>query len=110
MFKVSLVCLALISLLPVHAEDIYGKVYETLKGKIYANTRVVLIANPNQETITAKDGSFWFRGVKPGAYLVQILISKDDIVTGRLIVYPRPMNVINLDLSKIEAPGHGDEY
>jgi Carboxypeptidase regulatory-like domain len=95
--------------LPAHAEAIYGKVYDTLKGKIYPNTRVVLGSDPQREVITEQDGSFWFRDVKPGAYIVRIF-TPDREVVGRLVVYKTPTTISNLDLAKIDVPGAEDEY
>ncbi|WP_287129063.1 carboxypeptidase-like regulatory domain-containing protein [Candidatus Cyanaurora vandensis] len=107
-FMLSLLALTLA--LPVQAEAVYGRVYETLQSKVFANTRVVLLSDPKQETTTDSAGAYWFRNVKPGAYLVQIFVPDQETVVGRLIVYPRPTTIVNLDLSIIEDPHHDDEY
>lgn len=99
----------LLGALPAQAETVYGRVYDTLKGKIFANTRVVLVANPEKEATTDSSGSFWIRDVRPGPYLVHIYTADREVV-GRLLVYKTPTTIANLDLAKIEAPGAEDEY
>ncbi|MBC7879805.1 MAG: carboxypeptidase regulatory-like domain-containing protein [Anaerolineae bacterium] len=94
----------------VQAETIYGRVFDTLKGKILPNTRLVLGSNPNQETTSDSTGTYWFRNVKPGPYLVHIFTAEREVV-GRLVVYKSvPTTVANLDLSKIDAPDSDDNY
>ncbi len=93
------------------AANIYGRVYDTLKGQIYRNVRIELGTQPPRQTTTDELGQYWFRGVEPGAYLIRILRSDDEEVVGRLVVSPKlPTTVGNLDLSKIEAPHQHDEY
>ncbi len=110
--RILFLCLALLTYFSqsVQAEAIYGRVFDTLKGNILSNTRLVLGSNPNQETTTDSTGSYWFRNVKPGPYLVHIFTADGEIV-GRLVVYTKvPTTIANLDLSKIEAPGGDDNY
>lgn len=110
--RVLFLCLAVLTCLSqsAQAETIYGRVFDTLKGKILPNTRLVLGSNPNQETTSDSTGSYWFRNVKPGPYLVRIFTENGEVV-GRLVVYKSvPTTIANLDLSKIDAPDSDDNY
>ncbi|WP_218082106.1 carboxypeptidase-like regulatory domain-containing protein [Anthocerotibacter panamensis] len=108
-FCVPLLALTLLGMAPVQAEAIYGRVYDTLKGKTFPNTRVVLGSNPKLETTTDQDGSYWFHGVKPGPYLIYLYPAGREVI-GRLVVYKAPTTIGNLDLAKIEAPETEDAY
>ncbi len=106
-----LICTAIIVLgsSAAPAETVYGQVYDTLHGKIYKNTKVTLNSTPPKEATTNEQGQYWLHDVKPGAYLVQIMLPNQDVV-GRLVVYKIPTTIANLDLSKIESPSEDDAY
>jgi len=104
-----LVSLWLAAMVPVQAETIYGRVFETLKGSIYPNVAVTLMSNPPRQTTTDQYGQYWFKDVKAGAYLMRVKLADRPAITSRLLVY-KGTTVANLDLSKILDPEHGDEY
>jgi len=93
----------------VQAEGIYGKVFDTMRGKIYPNARIVLGVDRKRETVTDSEGQYWFKDVKPGPYLVYIYLPEGEVV-GRLMVYRVPTTIVNLDIARIDAPSHDDEY
>ncbi|CAL1241601.1 carboxypeptidase-like regulatory domain-containing protein [Candidatus Methylocalor cossyra] len=96
---------------PAGAAAIYGKVYDTLRGRLYPRTRLILGTQPPRETTTDDAAQYWFRDVAPGAYLIRIVREGEGDVVGRLVVAPdRATTIVNLDLSKIEAPHHDDAY
>jgi Carboxypeptidase regulatory-like domain len=116
-FQIILLWLCTVSMLllptPARAGNptLFGRVYETMKAKVYAGTRVTLGSVPLKETITDENGNFWFRDVAPGAYLVRIQTPAYGEVTARLVVFPnRPVAINDLDLSRILAPDEDDNY
>jgi len=94
------------------AENVYGRVYDTLSGEIFGETRIVMFnATEKKEALTDKDGAYWIRDLKPGPYLVRIVIPKRGEIVGRAMVYAKmPTTIVNLDLARIEAPDHDDNY
>ncbi|AGY56496.1 carboxypeptidase-like regulatory domain-containing protein [Gloeobacter kilaueensis] len=101
--------LGLLLALPAQAETVYGRVFETLQGSVFTGAKVILLSNPPQQTTTDGQGQYWFRDVKPGAYLVRLVIAGRPEITGRVIVH-RGTTIAHLDLSKIGTPGSEDEY
>jgi hypothetical protein len=97
--------------LEVLAENVYGRVYDTLRGEVYAHALVELGGVPPHATSTDSRGQYWLHGVAPGAYLVRIKTEEGREVIGRLVVSRSPATIIaNLDLAKIDVPGAEDEY
>lgn len=93
------------------AADVYGRVYDTLRDKIYPGARVSIDTQPARETLSDEEAQFWFRDVPPGVYLVHISLPQRDLITGRLLVESRrPATIANLDISKIDPPEEDDEY
>jgi len=93
------------------AEDIYGRVYDTLRGKTYPGARIQIDTKPVRETISDEQAQFWFRDVRPGVYLVRISLPERDLIIGRVLVASRRSSTIaNLDISKIDPPEEDDEY
>ena len=98
---------------PVAAADLYGRVFDTLRGAIYPGATVLLGVNASarQRTVTDESAQFRFQGVTPGVYLVRIEVPGGREVTGRLRVTARPeTQIAHLDLAKIDPPDEGDEY
>ena len=93
------------------AANLYGRVYDTLRGEIYGKTKIVLGSSPPRETVTDDRGQYWFKDVAPGAYLIRILHPGREDVVGRVVISARNRTTIaNLDLSRIETPHSDDEY
>lgn len=98
---------------PAGAADLYGRVFDTLRGAVYPGAVVVLGANTDgaQSVIADSTAQFRFDGVAPGVYLMKIAVPGGREVTGRLRVTARPQTQIaHLDLAKIDPPDEGDEY
>lgn len=98
---------------PAGAADLYGRVFDTLRGAVYPGAVVVLGANTGggQSVVTDATAQFRFDGVAPGVYLVKIAVPGGREVIGRLRVTSRPQTQIaHLDLAKIDPPDEGDEY
>ena len=101
----------LIILGPADAADIYGRVYDTLRGKTYPEAQVRIATDPARETQSDGQAQFWFKDVAPGVYLVRISLPQRQPVTGRLLVPGgRATTIANLDLAKIDPPEEDDEY
>ena len=94
----------------VQAETIYGRVFNTLRGTILTNTKIILGSNPLQETTTNERGEYTFKNVAKGPYLIHIFTKDQGEVIGRLVVHNIPVPIGTLDIAKIEAPGEEDEY
>lgn len=93
------------------AADIYGRVYDTLRGRMYPGARVRIDTEPARETVSDGQAQFWFTDVPPGVYLVHLALPERDPVTSRLLVASRrSATIANLDISKIDPPEEGDEY
>lgn len=93
------------------AADVYGRVYDTLRGKIYPGVRVWIATEPARETLSDEEAQFWFRDIEPGVYLVRISLPERGSTTGRLLVANgRLATIANLDISKIDPPEEDDEY
>ena len=106
-----LAVLTLFAVSPADAADVYGRVYDTLRGRTYPGVRVRIDTEPARETVSDGAAQFWFKDVLPGAYLVHILLPERDRVTGKLLVASRqPATIANLDISKIDPPDEDDEY
>ena len=98
---------------PASGADLYGRVFDTLRGAIYPGAEVVLGAEAGggQRVIADATAQFRFDGVAPGVYLVKIALPGGREVIGRLRVTSRPQTQIaHLDLAKIDPPDEGDEY
>jgi hypothetical protein len=107
----NLVLTGLLTSATAQAADVYGRVYDTLKGEIYKNARIELDARPPMHTTTDGFGQYWFRGIEPGAYLIRIRRVGHKEVVGRLVVSSKaPTTIGNLDISRIETPHEQDEY
>jgi len=103
--------LILSSVSAADAADIYGRVYDTLRGKTYPGAGVRIETTPARETVSDEEAQFWFRDVPPGVYLVHISLPERDLITGRVLVASRrPTTIANLDISKIDPPEEDDEY
>ena len=93
------------------ATDIYGRVFDTMRGEIYAGATIVLGTQPAIETVTNIHGQYRLRDVTPGVYLVRITVAPDRVVTSRLVVRDLAYTLVaNLDLARIEPPGDNDQY
>jgi hypothetical protein len=102
-----------VNLAPAKAASVYGKVYDTLRGEMYQGANIEINTKPPRMTTTDKDGQYWFKNLKPGAYLVRITRGQANAheVVGRLLVSGQTATTIgNLDISKIDPPHEGDEY
>lgn len=96
---------------PAAAADVYGRVYDTLRGSTYPGVRVRIDTEPARETVSDGQAQYWFRDVPPGVYLVHLALPGRDAVTGRLLVAEsRAATIANLDLAKIAPPEEDDEY
>lgn len=93
------------------AVEIYGRVYDTLQGRIYPGARVTLASHPAQQTVCDDQAQFRFSHVPPGAYLVRVALPDQGVLTSRILVGRNTPTVIaNLDIAKINPPGDEDEY
>jgi len=90
------------------AADVYGRVYDTMRGELYPGARVEL----GTRAVVADDNAqYWLRDVAPGAYLIRVVIPGRREVNGRVLVVARqPTNIVNLDLGRIDPPHDEDEY
>jgi hypothetical protein len=93
-----------------HAERVWGRVYDTLRGKIHVDATVALESSPAHATRTDGAGQYSFEDVKPGPYLVRITLEDGREIVGRVVVYDMPTTIANLDLSKIEEPDEDENY
>ena len=95
------------------AADLYGRVFDTLRGAMYPHAVITIGAGSGTVLRTVADGAAQFRfdGVKSGVYIVRIAEPGGREVTGRLRVTDRPATQIaHLDLAKIDPPDEADEY
>ena len=95
------------------AADLYGRVFDTLRGAMYPNAVITLGSGAESDRRVTSDefAQFRFDGVQPGVYIVRIAEPGGREVTGRLRVTGRPATQIaHLDLAKIDPPDEGDEY
>lgn len=107
----ALACTLLLLFGSADAADIYGRVYDTLRARIYPGVRVMIGTEPARETLCDEAAQFWFRDVSPGVYLVRISLPEREAITGHLLVPSnRPATIANLDISIIDPPEADDEY
>jgi hypothetical protein len=95
------------------AADLYGRVFDTLRGSMYPHAVIRLGSGAESDRRVTSDESaqFRFEGVQPGVYIVRIAEPGGREVIGRLRVTGRPATQIaHLDLAKIDPPDEGDEY
>ncbi|MHB9118998.1 MAG: carboxypeptidase-like regulatory domain-containing protein [Burkholderiales bacterium] len=93
------------------AADIYGRVYDTLQGRLYPGARVSLASNPAQQAVCDDQAQFRFSHVAPGAYLVHVALPDRGLLTSRILVgRDAPTVIANLDIAKINPPEEDDEY
>lgn len=95
-----------------HAADLYGRVFDTLRGSMYPGAVVTLASASGMELRAITDNAAQFRlsDVTPGVYQVRVEAENRQVV-GRLRVAPRPATQItHLDLGKIDPPDENDEY
>ncbi len=100
--------LAVLAAPMARAADVYGRVYDTMRGELYPGARVEL----GTRAVVADDNAqYWLRDVAPGAYLIRVVIPGRREVNGRVLVVARqPTNIVNLDLGRIDPPHDEDEY
>ncbi len=96
---------------PAAAADVYGRVYDTLRGQLYPGAQVTLVAQPAQVVRCDEQAGFRFKDVPPGVYLVRLALPDSSVFTSRLLVSGRtPTTIADLDLSRINPPDEDDEY
>ena len=104
--------LLLILTTTAHAADLYGRVFDTLRGSMYPGAVVTLTPAIGGELRAVTDNAAQFRlsDVTPGVYQVRVEAESRQVV-GRLRVATRPQTQItHLDLGKIDPPDENDEY
>jgi len=96
---------------PTVAADIYGRVYDTLRGQLYPGAQVTLATQPVQVARCDEQAQFRFKDVQPGVYLVHLALPDQSVFTSRLLVSGRiPTTIANLDLARINPPDEDDQY
>ena len=104
---ISMAALVLLCMPYARAADVYGRVYDTMREQMYPGA-VIEVAGRRLEADEA--AQYWLRDIRPGTYLVRIVVPGRE-VTGRILVGGmRPMNVVNLDLARIDPPHEDDAY
>ena len=93
------------------AADLYGRVYDTMRGELYPGARIELATPGLRHAVTDLAAQYWLRDIAPGSYLVRIFVPGQREVTGRLLVTGTAhTQVVNFDLARIDPPHEDDAY
>ena len=102
-----LAALLLLGIPYARAADVYGRVYDTMRSKMYPGA-VIEFAGRRVEADAA--AQFWLRDIRPGSYLVRIVVPGRDVMGRVFVMEGRPTNIVNLDLARIDPPHEDDAY